>query len=218
MKTRKNFFQLPQVQAATIPDACPVKKRDVCWPASGEIIQVPWMTASHKGQDAFDIKNSVGTPIYAPFEKTKYHYHYQPGSDKNHGGGCYAWANVDGHTLVFMHMGCNKGADPTCADDEPTCVSMNGKQTEELKKGEVIGKMSNTGSKTGSTMTPHLHFEIRLGNNVMGQKIPKPASASEVNFDNASFETLKLYSNFFTYYHYDDLKIGYGDTVEQDCK
>ncbi|MBI5695009.1 MAG: peptidoglycan DD-metalloendopeptidase family protein [Nitrospirae bacterium] len=86
--------------------------------------------------EGLDIANNIGTPVHAPANGTVAEVGYQTGYGRyikiQHG---YGTATIYGHLSK--------------ADVRPG---------ERVKKGDVIGKVGNTGSSTG----PHLHYEVRV--------------------------------------------------------
>lgn len=105
-----------------------------CWPASGTISQLPGGSWSHGNFDAFDIANSEGTNIFAPFSGEACPANIHPGY------GIHLVLKTDVGTLLFGHF-----------------RSMNISSCKQVVAGEVLGQMGNTGNSTG----PHLHLELR---------------------------------------------------------
>lgn len=106
-----------------------------CWPASGTITQLPGGSYSHGRVDAFDIANSEGTTIFAPFSGTACPGNLDPGY-----GIHVVLSDTEVGTFVFGHF-----------------RSRNINECKEVVAGEVLGQMGNTGNSSG----PHLHFELR---------------------------------------------------------
>ncbi|MFH2118470.1 MAG: M23 family metallopeptidase, partial [Candidatus Paceibacterota bacterium] len=127
-----------------------------CWPTSGSITQLPGGSWSHKSADAFDIANSEGTPVYAPFSGNL----CVGGMDSAYGNHLILEAG-EGRFLFghFSRMIIGSG-----------CQS--------IESGELIGNMGNTGRSTG----PHLHFEL-LGGNIrpssLGSLMPDGLATKE---------------------------------------
>lgn len=103
-----------------------------CWPTTGEVSQAPFGSYSHSKMDAFDIANSAGQPIYAPFagELCK--------ASVDGGYGNHAMLTAEEGTYLFGHM---------------SDMYVSGCQ--QVEAGYVIGLMGSTGNSSG----PHLHFE-----------------------------------------------------------
>ncbi|MBC7836202.1 peptidoglycan DD-metalloendopeptidase family protein [Acetobacteraceae bacterium] len=91
----------------------------------------------HEGQDILAPK---GTPVVSPTEAVV----LRVGSGSNSGNNVYT-ANPGDETFVYMHL--DSIAKGLSAGDE-------------LKKGDLIGYVGNTGNASGGPT--HLHFEIRL--------------------------------------------------------
>ncbi|MFZ5438317.1 MAG: M23 family metallopeptidase [Patescibacteria group bacterium] len=106
-----------------------------CWPASGTITQLPGGSYSHGRVDAFDIANSEGTTIFAPFSGKACPGNLDPGY-----GIHVVLSETEVGTFVFGHF-----------------RSSNIQSCKDVVAGEVLGQMGNTGNSSGS----HLHFELR---------------------------------------------------------
>ena len=84
------------------------------------------------------------------------------GSDGGYGSGNYIYLHADdGNYIKYCHL-----------------KSFNGKSGRRVKKGDLIGYSGNTGNSSG----PHLHFEIRVGKNLMANAVnPFPYIGYEGN-------------------------------------
>jgi murein DD-endopeptidase MepM/ murein hydrolase activator NlpD len=86
--------------------------------------------------EGIDIAGAIGDPIYAALD----------------GEVIYAgWEGGYGNVIKLAHSG---NLETVYAH----CSSLNVKAGQRVKRGQVIGKVGNTGRSTG----PHLHFEVRL--------------------------------------------------------
>jgi hypothetical protein len=106
-----------------------------CWPTNGTVKQLPDGDDSHVRVDAFDIANSEGTPIYAPFDGNLCVASLDPGYGNHLTLDSSVGKFVFGH---FSRLAIGAGC-------------------QQIEAGELIGWMGNTGNSTG----PHLHFELR---------------------------------------------------------
>ena len=104
-----------------------------CWPASGTITQLPGGSYSHQRVDAFDIANSEGTPIFAPFDGEACPGNMDPGY------GIHVVLKSAEGSFVLAHM-----------------RSSNTLSCKSVSAGEILGVMGNTGNSSG----PHLHFGL----------------------------------------------------------
>jgi len=110
------------------------------WPARGEISspygkrKSPFGGNSNSFHDGIDIANQAGTPIVAAADGTVIFAGYMP---------------VYGNTILIRH-----------SDSFTTKYGHNSvllvKEGEEVRKGQIIAEMGNTGRSTG----PHSHFSI----------------------------------------------------------
>lgn len=125
-------------------------------PADGRYTQA-WGRASgangYTFHNGIDIANKVGTPVRAAAEgrvyKTAYSSnglgkqivirHFPDGYPDANGNGGQMWVTVYGHLSEITV-----------------------KQGDQVRMGQLIGKMGSTGNSTG----PHLHFEIHKGENL----------------------------------------------------
>lgn len=97
---------------------------------------------THEGQDMFA---PVGTPEVTPVATTV----LETGTDDGRGNWAALYDAADDRTFIYMHM------------RDPAGV----RAGEELTAGEEVGKLGCTGSCDG----PHLHFEIRAGEDPYGE-------------------------------------------------
>lgn len=110
------------------------------WPAQGEITsnygmrKSPFGGNKHSFHDGVDIANQSGTPIIAAADGTVIFAGYMP---------------VYGKTILIEHSSLY-----TTKYGHNSVLLI--KEGEEVKKGQIIAKMGNTGRSTG----PHLHFTI----------------------------------------------------------
>ncbi len=121
-----------------------------CWPTSGKILQLPGGSFSHANLDAFDIANSIGTPVYAPFPGKV----CDKGTDTKPSGGYGRYASLEfsmgsatGLVLYFGHF-AQGPMEVSDGFDSSRCKMVN--------PGDIIGKMDDTGYSFGS----HLHYEL----------------------------------------------------------
>jgi hypothetical protein len=115
-----------------------------CWPASGTITQLPGGSYSHSRVDAFDIANSEGTPIFAPFSGEACPGNLDPGY------GNHVVLRANEGNFVFGHF-----------------RSLNISTCKQVTAGELLGAMGNTGNSSG----PHLHFGM-LGSSPSSGALP----------------------------------------------
>ena len=112
------------------------------WPAEGHLTsgfgnRTNPFTGKAVLHAGIDIANRIGTPIVAPARGTVVSAGWQ-----NAYGNCIVIDHGNSITTRYAHM-------------ETTVVS----EGQEVKRGQVIGTIGNTGRSTG----PHLHYEIRVG-------------------------------------------------------
>ncbi len=104
-----------------------------CWPVSGVITQEYW--AFHQGID-------VGAPIGAPVKAADSGFVAFAGWDNTGFGRMILIDHGNGYTTLYGHL-----------DRFAVAVG------DSVKKGQLIGRVGNTGRSTG----PHLDFRIRQG-------------------------------------------------------
>lgn len=113
------------------------------WPAAGVITSVHGEVGptSPRGHAGLDIAAPVGTPIYAAADGVV---------ERANDGGPYGLvivvAHADGYETRYAHL---SGFEANVG--------------EEVKAGDLIGRMGSTGYSTGS----HLHFELREGGSLV---------------------------------------------------
>ena len=107
------------------------------WPAQGTVSQGYWFC--HKG---VDVAGDEGTPIVAIADGI---VRYAGWSDKGYGN--MAVIDHGDYQSLYAHLRSH----PTVHTGETVAA------------GQVIGELGNTGHSTG----PHLHFEIRVGSNLI---------------------------------------------------
>jgi murein DD-endopeptidase MepM/ murein hydrolase activator NlpD len=105
------------------------------FPTSGVVSSYDERGGSHANGVAVDIANSVGTPIYASDSGVVIMTQWNAGY-----GMCIKIRHENGYSTLYGHLSSYG-------------VSVG----DEVKQGQYIGAMGNTGNSTGS----HLHFEIR---------------------------------------------------------
>lgn len=130
-----------------------LKNGEVClgWPLSQHILTQGWYYNDGSLHQAIDMRAIVGTPVMAAEEGTvEIVYHWngkRTQGDTNSYGNMVKirHANWNGGTLHTLYAHLN---------------SINVKQGQVVKTGEVIGYSGNTGNSFGA----HLHFEVRWKN------------------------------------------------------
>lgn len=151
-----------------------------CWPTSGKIWQLPYGGFSHTGLDAFDVGNSIGTPIYAPFPGKL----CDKGTDPSPSGGYGRYASLEfsvgsatNLVLYFGHFA--KGPKELSGGFDSTGCKA-------VQPGELIGLMDDTGYSFGS----HLHYELLRNSHGMKLKdliIDGQQTINKVNSGQAVF-------------------------------
>lgn len=130
-----------------------LKNGEVClgWPLSQHILTQGWYYNDGSLHQAIDMRAIVGTPVMAAEDGTvEIVYHWngkRTQGDTNSYGNMVKirHANWNGGTLHTLYAHLN---------------SINVKQGQVVKTGEVIGYSGNTGNSFGA----HLHFEVRWKN------------------------------------------------------
>ena len=126
-----------RIRATKKSDARPGVTSSFGWPVRGSISQY-----FHAGHDGIDIVRYKGAPVKSmAFGVVTY----------------VGWNPWDQHGRAFMIVVTHAGGYETLYGHlQPKRVVRVG---EEVRKGQVIGYMGNTGNSTG----PHLHLELRRG-------------------------------------------------------
>ena len=124
-----------------IPAIQPVANKDLKKTASGYGLRIDPIYTTTKFHEGMDFSANIGTPIYATGNGTVTKAGWQSGYGKivkiNHGYGYETW---------YAHM-----------NDIDVRVG------QKVVRGEVIGKVGNTGKSTG----PHLHYEVHVKGRVV---------------------------------------------------
>jgi hypothetical protein len=124
-----------------IPAIQPVANKDLKKTASGYGLRIDPIYKTTKFHEGMDFSANIGTPIYATGNGTVTKAGWQSGYGKivkiNHGYGYETW---------YAHM-----------NDIDVRVG------QKVVRGEVIGKVGNTGKSTG----PHLHYEVHVKGRVV---------------------------------------------------
>lgn len=124
-----------------IPAIQPVANKDLKKTASGYGLRIDPIYKTTKFHEGMDFSANIGTPIYATGNGTITKAGWQSGYGKivkiNHGYGYETW---------YAHM-----------NDIDVRVG------QKVVRGEVIGKVGNTGKSTG----PHLHYEVHVKGRVV---------------------------------------------------
>ena len=134
-----------QVKPSSIPSIFPVKKVDGVKISSGFGMQIHPYTKKERMHNAVDIKAPEGTPVYATangmIRKVRRNYKGDTGYGKY-----LIIDHKDGYSTLYSHLSaCNVN------------------EGQEVKQGDVIGFVGNTGQSTA----PHLHYEVmKDGENV----------------------------------------------------
>lgn len=124
-----------------IPAIQPVSNKDLKHTASGYGMRIDPIYKTAKFHEGMDFSANIGTPIYATGNGTVTKAGWQSGYGKvviiNHGYG---------YETLYAHM-----------NDIDVRVG------QKVIRGEVIGKVGNTGKSTG----PHLHYEVHVKGKVV---------------------------------------------------
>ncbi|MEX0896290.1 MAG: M23 family metallopeptidase [Patescibacteria group bacterium] len=138
-----------------------------CWPASGEITWLPASEGGHTNfkEDAFDISNVAGSPIFSPFDGQACSdtiVETRPGRTNTgqyieYGLYVKLAAQVGGqtHNFIFAHMratdiaSCSEGGQP-------------------VTSGQTLGEIGNTGNSSGN----HLHYELKSSGRFIKNFVP----------------------------------------------
>ncbi|WP_164914074.1 M23/M56 family metallopeptidase [Aquimarina sediminis] len=95
--------------------------------------------STEKNHGGIDIKAKIGTPVIATADGV-----ISKASLEGNWGNLIVISHPDGYETWYAHL-----------------QSFNCKETQDIKKGEVIGYVGNTGLSSG----PHLHYEVKLNGN-----------------------------------------------------
>lgn len=106
------------------------------YPTEGGIITSLFGQRWGKMHNGIDIGNNVGEPVYSALDGIVKECHYENGY-----GNKIVVEHDNNISTVYAHL-----------SEFRTTVGA------EVKKGDLIGKVGNTGNSTG----PHLHFEVRV--------------------------------------------------------
>lgn len=124
-----------------IPAIQPVSNKELKHTASGYGMRIDPIYKTAKFHEGMDFSANIGTPIYATGNGTVTKAGWQSGYGKvviiNHGYG---------YETLYAHM-----------NDIDVRVG------QKVIRGEVIGKVGNTGKSTG----PHLHYEVHVKGKVV---------------------------------------------------
>ena len=125
----------------SIPAIQPVANKNLKYTASGYGMRIDPIYKTAKFHAGMDFSANIGTPVYATGDGVVKKAGWQSGYGKiiviNHGHGYETW---------YAHL-----------DEYDVRVG------QKVVRGEVIGKVGNTGKSTG----PHLHYEVHLKGKVV---------------------------------------------------
>ena len=131
-----NLFKDHDKMLQSIPAIQPVANKNLKQTASGYGTRIDPIYKTVKFHSGMDFSANIGTPVYATGDGVVKKAGWESGYGKiiivNHGFGYETW---------YAHL-----------NDYSVRVG------QKVKRGEVIGKLGNTGKSTG----PHLHYEVRL--------------------------------------------------------
>ena len=130
-----------------------LKNGEVClgWPLSQHVLTQGWYYSDGSLHQAIDMRALVGTPVLAAEDGTvEIVYHWN-------GKRTQGDTNSYGNMIKIRHANWNGGTLHTLYAH---LNSINVKQGQVVKTGEVIGYSGNTGNSFGA----HLHFEVRWKN------------------------------------------------------
>ena len=141
-----------------------------CWPASGEIWQLPGGSFSHRPSnglvlDAYDIGAVQGTNIYTPFDGWAHTGDFPP--RRSYGKFVVVDSFVRGHWIRLIYGHFMSTTITNRASDAFTNVGINhdgdggandgsNNVGQRVTAGQLLGKMDDTGYSFGS----HLHYEL----------------------------------------------------------
>lgn len=125
-----------QDRLAHIPAIQPISELDLRQMASGYGYRIDPVYGTGKFHEGMDFASDVGTPVYATgdakVESAKWHSGY---------GNLIVLDHGYNYTTRYAHLS-----------------EMNVRAGQQVKRGDLIGKVGNTGKSTG----PHLHYEVRF--------------------------------------------------------
>ena len=130
-----------------------LKNGEVClgWPLAGHVLTQGWYYNDGSLHQAIDMRAIVGTPVMAAEDGTV-EIVYRWNGKRTQGD-----TNSYGNMIKIRHANWNGGTLHTLYAHLNT---INVKQGQVVKTGEVIGYSGNTGNSFGA----HLHFEVRWKN------------------------------------------------------
>lgn len=176
-----------------------------CWPASGEIWQLPGGSFSHRPGnglvlDAYDIGAVQGTNIYTPFDGWAHTGDFPP--RRSYGKFVVVDSFVRGHWIRLIYGHFMSTTITNRASDAFTNVGINhdgdggandgsNNVGQRVTAGQLLGKMDDTGYSFGS----HLHYELIFIDGVrhsldpsdpltLEDLVPRPASGQVREGDN----------------------------------
>ena len=136
-----NLFKDHDNMLRSIPAIQPVANKNLKYTASGYGMRIDPIYKTAKFHAGMDFSANIGTPVYATGDGVVKKAGWQSGYGKiiviNHGHGYETW---------YAHL-----------DEYDVRVG------QKVVRGEVIGKVGNTGKSTG----PHLHYEVHLKGKVV---------------------------------------------------
>lgn len=125
-----------QDRLSHIPAIQPISELDLRQMASGYGYRIDPVYGTGKFHEGMDFASDVGTPVYATgdakVESAKWHSGY---------GNLIVLDHGYNYTTRYAHLS-----------------EMNVRAGQQVKRGDLIGKVGNTGKSTG----PHLHYEVRF--------------------------------------------------------
>ena len=133
-------ISMPLFIADGIPSQFPLPEKymeKISWGYNQEALHpITGKETTHQG---IDVAAPTGTPVYATADGV-----VSKAETSGGWGKIVVLIHAEGYLTTYAHL------------DE--ILALNGSK---VKKGEVIGKVGNTGQSTG----PHLHYEVRLNGN-----------------------------------------------------
>ncbi len=135
----KQIHTQSQTHINSVPSIFPVKKVEGVRISSGFGMHIHPYTKKERMHNAVDIKAPEGTPIYATADgmvrKVRHSYKNEKGYGKY-----IILDHEDGYSTLYAHLS-----------------ACDVKEGQEVKQGDVIGFVGNTGQSTA----PHLHYEVQ---------------------------------------------------------